>query len=823
MNTRSQTNLVSRNRLYPKDSLTLNQSFPISAELVPLDDESIYSLRQVVSTVSGDDSQESFPTLKGINLAVSDAKATVNGEQSSEKSPLTNYLTPSSVFSKANILEANASAQSVAVNTVTSLADSPNLIATLLQSRPLVIRPYAITDFGNPIVSTSQGSLAAPISYDLRTLGLVTSVKNQGNCGSCWAFGSYASLESSILKVGGGSRDFSENHLKNYHGFDWGPCDGGNDLMSLAYLSRGSGSVNEKDDPYHDYDDRPSPGGIPRYYVGQTLWFDTDTEIKNALMDKGALTTSMYWNNSYFNDATDTYYYSGSQYTNHCVSIVGWDDNKVVSGTAVKGAWLIKNSWGTSWGNGGYFWISYADSQGANRGVCFSQATSPYKNIYNYDQLGAVTSWNTPYAFNAYTAQKNEPLKAIGFYTLADSASYEIKIYDDFQGDKLTNLLSSVTGTQAFQGYHTVQLPKVVSLKGGDKFYVSLHLTNGGQYPMAGDERWGGYSSACTANPGESYWSFDGNTWSDLNPYSSTANFSIKALVGSSSTTKTISIAKTAYGKEASLASTVFTLTRSNTTGSLTVNYTLSGTATRGSDYTGGGSGKVRFAAGANKATITLPTKDDLLGDPSETIIATITAPTGYTISGSASVTAMIADNDGTYGNDNLTGTNRANALAGLAGNDTLAGLSGNDTLDGGSGNDILVGGRGKDVLIGGSEQDTHKYNALKESILSGFDVIKGYGDAGTIGDLIDAPTTVQAITLTASKGKATGLTEAAIQAVLTSAKFGANTAAAFKVTGQSGTFIALNNGVAGFLAATDSIIQLANYNIGASTSAVII
>jgi len=793
------------------EALNFNQSFPMSSELGQ-------GYEDLTADFEHDTISQKLPSSTVAEAPV----ALVSGEMTSGDLEITDSpvnLETNSQFIT-NYLRQDTTPLPV-TGAGTQNLDFMSLVVP--QSRPLVIRPYAITDFGNPIVSTSQGSLAAPPSYDLRTLGLVTSVKDQGNCGSCWAFGTYASLESSILKVGGGSQDFSENHLKNYHGFDWGPCDGGNDLISLAYLSRGSGPVDEKDDPYHDYDDRPSPGGIPRYYVGQALWFDTDTEIKNSLMNQGALTTNMYWNDSYFNDATDTYYYSGSQYANHCVSIVGWDDNKVVSGTAVKGAWLIKNSWGTSFGNGGYFWISYADSRGANRGVSFSQPTSPYQSIYNNDQFGAINSWNNTYAFNAYTAQKNQPLKAVGFYTLADSASYEIKIYDDFQGGKLTNLLSSVTGTQAFQGYHSVQLPGAVSLKAGDKFYVSLHLTNGGQYPMAADERISGYSSACTANPGESYWSFDGNTWSDLNPYSTTANFSIKALVGSSSPTKTLSIAKTTDGKEAGRVSTVFTLTRSDTAGSLTVNYTLSGTATRGSDYTGTSPGTVSFAAGANKATITLPTIDDLVGDPSETIIAKITAPAGYTISGPASATATIVDNDGNSGNNNLTGTNLADALAGLAGNDTLTGLGGNDTLNGGTGNDLLVGGSGKDVLIGGSGRDTFKYNALNESLLSGFDVIKDYTGAGSTGDRIDAPITVKAVTLTASKGTATGLTEAAIKLVLTSAKFGANTAAAFKVSGQSGTFIAFNNATAGFQASADSIIQLASYNIGTSAPVVVI
>ncbi|MFM6057896.1 MAG: bluetail domain-containing putative surface protein, partial [Microcystis aeruginosa] len=114
-------------------------------------------------------------------------------------------------------------------------------------------------------------------------------------------------------------------------------------------------------------------------------------------------------------------------------------------------------------------------------------------------------------------------------------------------------------------------------------------------------------------------------------------------------------------------------------------------------------------------------------------------------------------------------------------------------------------------------------YNSLGESLLSGFDVIQGYSGTGASLDSINAPGSIAPITLTASKGTASALTEAAIKLVLTNAAFAANTAAAFKVTGQSGTFIALNNGVAGFQAASDAIIQLSGYNIAAATPVVVI
>ncbi|WP_275576602.1 bluetail domain-containing putative surface protein, partial [Microcystis aeruginosa] len=137
--------------------------------------------------------------------------------------------------------------------------------------------------------------------------------------------------------------------------------------------------------------------------------------------------------------------------------------------------------------------------------------------------------------------------------------------------------------------------------------------------------------------------------------------------------------------------------------------------------------------------------------------------------------------------------------------------------------NDNLTGGLGKDTLTGSTGLDTLTYNSLGESLLTGFDVIQGYSGTGASLDRINAPGSIAAITLTASKGQALNLSEAAIQAVLTATKFAANTAAAFTVTGQSGTFIALNNGVAGFQAASDAIIQLSGYNIAVATPVLVI
>jgi len=170
-------------------------------------------------------------------------------------------------------------------------------------------------------------------------------------------------------------------------------------------------------------------------------------------------------------------------------------------------------------------------------------------------------------------------------------------------------------------------------------------------------------------------------------------------------------------------------------------------------------------------------------------------------------VAAVVGLNsNGGNGNDTLTGGLGRDTLNGGNGDDTLNGGAGGDTLLGGNGNDTLIGGTGADVLTGGNGPDTFRF-ALSDSLLSGFDRITDL-KIGT--DIIDGPTAVSAADV-AELGNVASLTQAGISAVLTGGSFGANRAASFSL--GSRTFLALNDGTAGFQEASDAVVEITGFS----------
>lgn len=490
-----------------------------------------------------------------------------------------------------------------------------------------------------------------PSVYDLRSLLKVTPVKDQGSAGTCWAFATYASMESFLMPSE--IRDFSENNLKNRAGFDLNVNNGGGNIdMSTAYLTRWDGPVNEADDPYNPYT-VTSPSGLavqkhvqdvlylPSYYGPSDLG-----NIKSAIMSYGAVYARMEWGDAYYNPVYRSYYYSsGSTAGGHAVTIVGWNDNYdrnwFNSPPPGNGAFIVKNSWGTGWGENGYFYVSYYDRAIADVSAVFmAEPASNYDNIYQYDPLGWTYNIgiysDVAWFANVFAARSNETLRAVGFYVPEEGDNCDIYVFNE------TGLVATKLGIiNPPMGYHTFVLDTPVPIKSGERFSVEVKVDCPGwlySYVCAEMPQWG-YSSKATANASESFISFDGESWDDITTGFPGTSLCLKAYT---SDPQSLQFSPTSYNVNRNVGTVTLTITKSGSTGqSATVNYyTTDGTALAGNDYTAK-SGQITFQPSDTTKTITIDIKD-IPGYKDKSFYVNLSALVNATIGTNASATITI-------------------------------------------------------------------------------------------------------------------------------------------------------------------------------------
>lgn len=269
----------------------------------------------------------------------------------------------------------------------------------------------------------------------------------------------------------------------------------------------------------------------------------------------------------------------------------------------------------------------------------------------------------------------------------------------------------------------------------------------------------------------------------------------------------------------------VFTFSRTGrTTSPLTIHYTVAGTATLGSDYSGISTTRrtktVVIPAGSAMSKITLNPSVDITIEPEETIAITLAPGRGYAIATTSSVSARISNDD--VGSTSTRTLERDQSSLHLQGAKRINGVGNNldNTIIGNGNNNKLYGLLGGDLLIGGGakDSDVFAYTSLSESLMYGgkksavinHDTIQDFNSR----DRILAPLSVETTRLTSTIGTTSTLTPAAIGTLLTSSTFPPHSVAAFSNSSTTGSFIAMNDARAGFQVDTDAIIFLANHRI---------
>lgn len=406
-----------------------------------------------------------------------------------------------------------------------------------------------------------SGLVGSSNSYSMEKFTLqdsfILGVRDQKASDDCWAFSTLAAIESNLLKNNIKTDYLSVAHLElmtqsslyrpSYITFNRKFNSGGKLEYTAAYVLNYWGPIKESELPFATITNlinnttTASQGDILNkkaivdvddiFYLNNSTGACSESSIetiKQYLVNQGALAAGIYFNinsTDYLKGAY--YYYNGSNIPNHAVTIVGWDDTVEVTSFASnakrKGAWIVKNSYGTDVGDNGYYYVSYDDVNICTNIVGFYNTDFNVSDkVYFYDDLGTnvtlTSKSDVSYIANIFTKSNTsaEKIDKVTFATSKEGINYTVYYASNAS---LKNYEQIAKGTTSHAGFMSVVPNKDIYVT--DKYSIIVkYETNEDSETVIPVAMKGSSSSSPYHNfevtSGVSFMSTDGESWIDL-------------------------------------------------------------------------------------------------------------------------------------------------------------------------------------------------------------------------------------------------------------------------------------------------------------------
>lgn len=382
---------------------------------------------------------------------------------------------------------------------------------------------YTPTPFNFHNYSVAHKRATLPSKYDSRELGIILPSRDQGQTNTCWAYTACDVAQTLFHKNGSESGYLSPavytNCAKELGFKDICIDSGGNEGITTAmnnmlkapvYLET-TGEIVKGDDDCPDY----SVEDI-HAYISETSDLPRRDKyaIKEAIMKYGSVFSSMFYEDEYFNSQTNFYEFINEEeeeegeeekdISNHAISIVGWDDEKE--------AWLVRNTWGPTWGDDGYFWVSYKDTEVDKKCVSFNSfiSTKEIDNVYTYSKTGSTGDFgfvqaNKPTSILiAYDIEKGESIEYISTYIVHPNTKVQIVVQDS---EDNTVLYEGKEETIKYSGMYSHKLTTPVK-SNGETLLVQICYTANYSYAVPIERVQENYNEGITIS--DNQWLYNG-------------------------------------------------------------------------------------------------------------------------------------------------------------------------------------------------------------------------------------------------------------------------------------------------------------------------